>query len=106
MPSPIPSFHLKNDSEGLSEVNFMQGGAGVTYAFGFTPLDTQMNDLESVVQKKALSKSHLRNLVALVSLGCNDYGAYNAYSNIYDRTKTGSAALRSVLASNLGFRKL
>lgn len=81
VPSPTPSFQLKNDSASISGVNFAQGGAGVTYAFGYTPLDTQVNDLESLVQKKALSKSHLRSSVALVSLGVNDYSAYNAYDS-------------------------
>ena len=82
VPYPTPSFQLKNESKSLSGVNFAQGGAGVTYAFGYTPLDTQVNQLESLVQKKALSKSHLRNSVALVSLGVNDYGAYNAYDTL------------------------
>lgn len=96
MPSPIPSFHLKNDSQSLSGVNFAQGGAGITYAFGFTPLDTQVSDLESLVQKKALSKSHLRNSVALVSLGVNDYGAYNEYSTF----KVRRTPLSSIPAPN------
>jgi len=79
VPCPIASFELKNDSESLAGVNFAQGGGGVTYAFGYTPLDTQVNQLESLVRKKVLPKSHLRRSVALVSLGVNDYGAYNAF---------------------------
>jgi len=77
VPYPIASFELKNDSESVAGVNFAQAGAAVTYAFGYTPLDKQVNHLDSLVQKKALSKSHLQHSVALVSLGINDYGAYN-----------------------------
>ncbi|KAG0569983.1 hypothetical protein M758_6G125000 [Ceratodon purpureus] len=81
VPSPTASLLLKNNSESLSGVNFAKGGAGVTYAYGMTPLDRQVNELESLVEKNVLSKSHLRKSVALVSLGVNDYSAYNAYQS-------------------------
>lgn len=91
VPSPIASMQLKNDSESLLGVNFAYAGAGITYAFGYTSLDTQMNDLESFVNKKVLTKHHLRKSVAFISLGVNDYSAYNTENNfVFKETATSN----------------
>ena len=78
LPSPTPFQQLNQTRFPKTGINFGQGGAGTTYAFGYRPLDTQVDQLENLVTTGKLSKTHLGRSVALVSLGVNDYGAYNA----------------------------
>ena len=56
-------------------MNFGRGGGAVTYAYGHTSLDEQVDQLEDLVGAEA--SDHLKHSVALVSIGVNDYGARN-----------------------------
>lgn len=115
VPYPTPYSQLQNASESKAGVNFAQGGAGVTYAFGYTPLDTQVDQMEALVQSGALSKLHLRKSVSLVSLGVNDYGSHNAYGTFKESeyatemkttvtTVVDGIALNLARLHSLGFR--
>ena len=77
MPLPTPFLELKNDSESLLGVNFGRGGGSITYAFGYTTLDTQVDQLETLFEKNVLTKSHLSNSVTLINTGVNDYSSRN-----------------------------
>jgi hypothetical protein len=76
LPSPTPFKQMKNN-ESVGGINFGRSGGGVTYAFGYTPLDTQVDEFEALVQEGVLLQKHLANSVALVCLAVNDYSAYN-----------------------------
>lgn len=58
-------------------MNFGRGGAVVPYAYGRTSLDAQVDELEDLIAKGNLAKDHLKNSVALVSIGVNDYTVHN-----------------------------
>ncbi|KAH8947622.1 hypothetical protein BDL97_11G052600 [Sphagnum fallax] len=77
LPSPTPFKQMKNN-ESVGGINFGRSGGGVTYAFGYTPLDTQVDEFEALVQEGVLLQKHLSNSVALVCLAVNDYSAYNS----------------------------
>ncbi|KAG0624349.1 hypothetical protein M758_3G241500 [Ceratodon purpureus] len=77
LPLPTPFLELKNDSESLLGVNFGRGGGSITYAFGYTTLDTQVDQLETLFEKNVLTKSHLSNSVTLINTGVNDYSSRN-----------------------------
>ena len=70
-------MHLKNDSAPLQGINFARSGAGVTYAWGVLDLDAQVDEMEALVKKGVLTEAHLKNSVAVMNIGINDYDARN-----------------------------
>ena len=82
VPSPTPWEDLApNNYANNGGANFGVGGAAVTYAYGFRPLDQQVDMFASLVNGGSWSADHLAQSVALVSLGVNDYTYYNQYGN-------------------------
>jgi len=76
--TPTPFLHLQNLSQALQGINFAVGGAGVTYVYGITPLDDQVDNMEALVANGVLTKSHLWNSVGVISVGVNDYDFRNS----------------------------
>jgi len=62
-------------------VNFGVGGSGVTYAYGWKPLDQQVDSFAALVKGGSFSAAHLAQSVALISMGVNDYTYYNNQGN-------------------------
>jgi len=77
LPTPTPFLHRQNHFEALQGINFAVGGAGVTYGYGNTTLDEQVDNMETLVANENLTKRHLRNSVAVISIGLNDYDSRN-----------------------------
>jgi len=77
LPLPTPVLHLGNESDAVAGVNFARSGAGVTYAYGVTPLKDQVDEMQALVTKGALTQEHLRKSVTIINIGVNDYDARN-----------------------------
>ena len=60
LPSSTLDLELKNDLERLFSINFGCGGKSITYAFEYTNLDIQVDQLETLYEKNMLTKPHLR----------------------------------------------
>jgi len=76
--SPTPWEYL--DGQGNPNnggANFGVGGAAVTNAYGFRPLEQQVDAFEALVKGGTWTGDHLAQSVALVSIGVNDYTYYN-----------------------------
>ncbi|KAG0562431.1 hypothetical protein KC19_9G145500 [Ceratodon purpureus] len=76
VPSPTPWEYLNGDQTN-GGVNFGVGGAAVTYAYGWRPLDQQVDAFAALVKGGTFTADHLAGSVALVSIGVNDYTYYN-----------------------------
>lgn len=77
LPTPTPYLHLKNDSLPLQGINFARGGGSVTYAFGVTVLDSQVDEMEALVHSGLLTEEHLKKSVTVMNVGVNDYDIRN-----------------------------
>ncbi|KAG0583021.1 hypothetical protein KC19_3G102800 [Ceratodon purpureus] len=77
LPTPTPYLHLKNDSSPLQGINFARTAAGITYAFGVTELDSQVDDMEALVHNDVLTNDHLKKSVTVLNIGVNDYDVRN-----------------------------
>nr|XP_024368108.1 GDSL esterase/lipase At5g03610-like isoform X2 [Physcomitrium patens] len=83
VPSPTPWEDLPgNGYQTNGGVNFGVGGAAVTYAYGWKPLEKQVDEFEALVKGGTWTGDHLAQSVALVSIGVNDYTYYNQYGNV------------------------
>lgn len=80
LPSPTP-WEALNGGKTNGGVNFGVGGAGVTYAYGWRPLDQQVDAFAALVKGGTFTAAHLAGSVALVSIGVNDYTYYNQHGN-------------------------
>ncbi|XP_024385843.1 GDSL esterase/lipase At5g03610 [Physcomitrium patens] len=82
VPSPTPWEDLPgNGYQNNGGANFGVGGAAVTYAYGWKPLDKQVDEFEGLVKGGTWTAAHLAQSVALVSIGVNDYTYYNKQGN-------------------------
>lgn len=75
---PLYSEFQPDDSVVQSEhgINFAVGGSGVTYAWGFIPLGTQVDSFEILANMGIYSPEILASSVALVSEVGNDYASF------------------------------
>ena len=80
VPTPTPWEQLdKHNTTSNGGVNFGVAGASVTYAYGHGTLDAQVDKFTKLAESQLWTQAHLRNSVALVSIGINDYTFYNIY---------------------------
>lgn len=80
VPSPTP-WEFLNGGQTNGGVNFGVGGAAVTYAYGWRPLDQQVDAFAALVKGGTFTADHLAGSVALISIGVNDYTYYNQHGN-------------------------
>lgn len=80
VPTPTPWEQLdKHNTTNNGGVNFGVAGASVTYAYGHGNLDAQVDRFTKLAEGRLWTQAHLRNSIALVSIGINDYTFYNIY---------------------------
>ena len=80
VPTPTPWEQLdKHNTPNNGGINFGVAGASVTYAYGHGILDAQVDRFTKLAEGRLWTQAHLRNCVALVSIGINDYTFYNIY---------------------------